>query len=128
VDDTYRRRMNRQLTVQESRHRLARVICHGKRGQIQQAYRDGQQDQLASLGLVLNAVTLWTTHYLDAALTHLRAQGHDVSDADAARLSPLKAKNINVLGRYAIIASQPAVGRRPLRDPGAHDVENEDDG
>jgi TnpA family transposase len=128
VDDTYRRRMNRQLTVQESRHRLARVICHGKRGQIQQAYRDGQQDQLASLGLVLNAVTLWTTRYLDAALTHLRAQGHDVSDADAARLSPLKAKNINVLGRYAIIASQPAVGLRPLRDPGAHDVENEDDG
>jgi TnpA family transposase len=30
VDDTYRRRMNRQLTVQESRHRLARVICHGQ--------------------------------------------------------------------------------------------------
>lgn len=30
VDDTYRRRMNRQLTVQESRHRLARAICHGK--------------------------------------------------------------------------------------------------
>lgn len=80
------------------------------------------------MGLVLNAVTLWTTRYLDAALTQLRAQGHDVSDADAARLSPLKAKNINVLGRYAIIASQPAVGLRPLRDPGAHDVENEDDG
>ena len=30
VDDTYRRRMNRQLTVQVSRHRLARAICHGK--------------------------------------------------------------------------------------------------
>jgi hypothetical protein len=24
--------MNRQLTVQESRHRLARAICHGGRG------------------------------------------------------------------------------------------------
>ena len=58
VDDTYRRRMNRQLTVQESRHRLAREICHGKRGQIMQAYRDGQEDQLAALGLVLNAVVL----------------------------------------------------------------------
>ncbi len=34
VDDTYRRLMNRQLTVQESRHRLARAICHGGRGQI----------------------------------------------------------------------------------------------
>lgn len=48
VDDTYRRTMNRQLTVQESRHRLARTICHGKRGQIFQAYREGQQDQLAA--------------------------------------------------------------------------------
>ncbi len=51
-------KLNRQLTVQESRHRLARVICHGKRGQIQQAYRDGQEDQLGCLGLVLNAAAL----------------------------------------------------------------------
>lgn len=58
VDDTYRRLMNRQLTVQESRHRLARAICHGGRGQIRQAYREGQEDQLASLGLVLNGVAL----------------------------------------------------------------------
>jgi TnpA family transposase len=36
VDGTYRQ-MNRQLTVQESRHKLARDICHGKRGQITQA-------------------------------------------------------------------------------------------
>jgi TnpA family transposase len=58
VDDTYRRQMNRQLTVQESRHKLARDICHGKRGQIMQAYRSGQEDQLGALGLVLNAAVL----------------------------------------------------------------------
>jgi TnpA family transposase len=58
MDDTYRRLMNRQLTVQESRHRLARAICHGGRGQIRQAYREGQEDQLAALGLVLNAVVV----------------------------------------------------------------------
>lgn len=123
VDDTYRRRMNRQLTVQESRHRLARVICHGKRGQIQQPYREGQEDQLASLGLVVNAVTLWVTRYLDAAITEVRAQGHQVRDADAARLSPLKTKRLNVLGRYAITASQPSRGLRPLRDPAIPDDE-----
>ena len=39
VDDTYRRQMNRQLTVQESRHKLARDVCHGKRGTIHQACR-----------------------------------------------------------------------------------------
>ncbi|AYV32864.1 Tn3 transposase DDE domain protein (plasmid) [Streptomyces sp. ADI95-16] len=41
VDDTYRRQMNRQLTAQESRPKLARDLCHGKRGTIHQAYRDG---------------------------------------------------------------------------------------
>ena len=46
VADTYPRQMSRQLTVQESRHKLARDICHGRRGQIMQAYRDGQENQL----------------------------------------------------------------------------------
>jgi len=52
--------MNRQLTLQESRHKLARAICHGKRGQIMQAYRTGQDDQLGAFGLVLNGAVLWT--------------------------------------------------------------------
>ena len=72
VDDSYQRRMNRQLTVQESRHALARAICHGNRGQIRQAYQEGQQDQLAALGLVLKAVVLRNTRYLDGILTELR--------------------------------------------------------
>ncbi|MFI6458633.1 transposase [Streptosporangium amethystogenes] len=67
VDDTYRRTVNRQLTVQESRHALARDLCHGRRGRIMQAYREGQEDQLGALGLVLNAAVLWNTRYLWAA-------------------------------------------------------------
>lgn len=59
--------------MQESRHKLARDICHGKRGQIMQAYREGQEDQLGALGLVLNIAVLWTTRYVDAAVTALRA-------------------------------------------------------
>jgi TnpA family transposase len=125
VDDTYRRQMNRQLTVQESRHKLARDICHGKRGQIMQAYRQGQEDQLGALGLVLNAAVLWTTRYLDAAVEQLRAlpddqREHRILDEDVARLSPLRHANLNVLGRYSFRASGPAGGRlRPLRDPAA---------
>ena len=117
VDDTYRRTMHQQLTVQESRHKLARKICHGKSGTIHQAYRDGMEDQLGALGLVLNAVVLWTTRYIDAAVAQLRAEGHEIRDEDVARLSPLKHKNLNVLGRYSFTASQPGDGLRPLRDP-----------
>jgi hypothetical protein len=113
--------MNRQLTVQESRHRLARAICHGGRGRIRQAYREGQEDQLAALGLVLNAVVLWNTRYLDAAVAQLRIEGHEIKDEDLARLSPLKGRHINFLGRYLfnITASGPGQGLRPLRDPDA---------
>ncbi|WSC03464.1 transposase (plasmid) [Streptomyces scopuliridis] len=39
VDDTYRRQMPEQPTFQESRHKLARDICHGKKGTIHQPYR-----------------------------------------------------------------------------------------
>jgi TnpA family transposase len=41
-------------------------VCHGHRGQIRQAYREGQEDQLTALGLVLNAVVLWNTSLLTA--------------------------------------------------------------
>lgn len=125
IDGTYQRRMNRQLTVQESRHRLGRKICHGNRGQIRQAYREGQEDQLAALGLVLNAVVLWNTRYLDAIVEHLRGSGQPVHDEDVARLSPLGHAHLNCLGRYAF-TTQPTAELRPLRDPNAHD--SEDDG
>jgi hypothetical protein len=101
VDDTYRRQMNRQLTVRESRHKLARDVCHGKRGTIHQAYRDGMEDQLGALGLVLNAIVLWTTKYIDAAVAQLKAEGHVTREEDIARLSPLKHRNLNLLGATA---------------------------
>ncbi|WP_432280525.1 Tn3 family transposase [Streptomyces luomodiensis] len=51
------------------------------------------EDQLGVLGLVLNAVVLWTTKHTDIAVAQLRAEGHDIRDEDVARLSPLKHKN-----------------------------------
>ena len=129
VDGTYRRQMNRQLTVQESRHKLARDVCHGKRGTIHQAYRDGMEDQLGALRLVLNAVVLWTTRYIDAAIAQLRDEGHEIRDEDIARLSPLKHRNLNVLGRYSFTAGVPADGvLRPLRDPDAPELDDDEDG
>ena len=125
IDGSYQRPMNRQLTVQESRRRLGRKICHGNRGQIRQAYREGQEDQLAALGLVLNAVVLWNTRYLDAIIEHLRGSGQPVCDEDVARLSPLGHAHLNCLGRYAF-TTQPPAELRPLRDPNARD--GEDDG
>lgn len=114
-DETYRRSVHVQLTVQESRHRLARKIFHGSRGEIRKRYREGQEDRLASLGLVLNAVVLWNSRYIDAALKALRGQGYAVADEDAARLSPLVDTHLNVHGRYTFTPPADDV-LRPLRD------------
>jgi TnpA family transposase len=128
VGDTYRRQMHKQLTVQESRHKLARDFCHGKKGTIHQAYREGMEDQLGALGLVLNAVVLRTTRYIDAVVARLRAQGHEIRDEYMARLPPLRHRNLNVLDRYSFTASVPREGLRPLRDPDAVELDDDDDG
>ncbi|ALO99910.1 Short-chain dehydrogenase [Streptomyces hygroscopicus subsp. limoneus] len=44
-------------------------------------------DQFGALGLVLNAIVLWTKKYIDAAIARLRADGHGIRDEDIARLS-----------------------------------------
>jgi TnpA family transposase len=46
-DESYRRRMSSQINIQEGRHRLARKIFHGRRGQLRQRYREGQEDSSA---------------------------------------------------------------------------------
>ena len=118
-DESYRRRILVQLNRSEGRHQLARIIFHGKRGELRQRYRE--EDQIGALGLVVNIVVLWNTIYMNAALDRLRAEGFDVRPEDIARLSPLGFKHINMLGRYAFALPDTAARGelRPLRDPNA---------
>ncbi len=72
---------------------------------------------------MVNAIVLWNTRYLDAAVARLRAAGEPIADADLARLSPLGDAHINLLGRYYFPTTPPAGGLRPLRDPDQPDDE-----
>ncbi|APU15087.1 MULTISPECIES: Tn3 family transposase [Actinoalloteichus] len=124
----YRRTMKSQGNLQEGRHALGRDIFHGKRGELRQRYYEGMEDQLGALGLVLNALVLFNTRYLDAAITHLREGGHEVRDEDATRLSPFRHRHINLLGRYSfLLPADLAGGLRPLRDPNALAEESDED-
>jgi hypothetical protein len=125
LDDTYRRQIGARINLHESRHQLARRLFHGQRGELRQRYREGQEDQLGALGLVLNAVVLWNTRYMDAALGRLRERGYAVREADVVRLAPFGFAHLNVHGRYTFTPFvPPASGQlRPLRDPMASDDE-----
>lgn len=127
-DESYRRRILVQLNRGEGRHQLARAVFHGKRGELRQRYREGQEDQLGALGLVVNVIVLWNTLYMNAALAQLRAEGQHIRDGDVARLSPLGFEHINMLGRYAFILPD-IIARgelRPLHDPTSASTENEE--
>lgn len=118
-DEDYRRRILTQLNRGEGRHAVARAICHGQRGEIRKRYREGQEDQLGALGLVTNALALWNTIYMQAALDYLKQQGEEVKAEDEARLSPLSYKHVNMLGHYSFtLAEQVLNGQlRPLNQP-----------
>ncbi len=60
---------------------------------------------------------------------HSPGGGHEIRDEGVARLSPLKDRNLNVLGRYSFTAQVPAGGAlRPLRAPEAPGLDEDDDG
>jgi hypothetical protein len=72
---------------------------------------------------------MWTTKYIDAAVAQLQGEGHEIREEDIARLSPLKHRNLNLLGRYSFTAQVPAAGAlRPLRDPDAPELDEDEDG
>lgn len=89
---------------------MARDVFHGKRGELYQRYREGQEDQLSALGLVVNMIVLWNTLYMDAVLNQLHSEGYAVRDEDAARLSPFGHEHINMLGRYSFAVRRPSRG------------------
>jgi hypothetical protein len=127
-DEQHRRHIGVQLNREEGRHKVARATFHGRRGELRQQYREGQEDQLGALGLVLNVLVLWTTLYMDRVLAELRATGATVNDEDVARLTPLGSSHINFLGHYHFALPE-AIARgefRPLRNPTEADDEDLD--
>ncbi len=118
-DETYRRRIQTQLNRGEGRHSVARAVFHGQRGELRQRYREGQEDQLGALGLVVNIIALWNTRYMEASLARLRDVGAEVRPENVQRLSPLGHEHVNLLGRYHFSADGSISDGelRPLRDP-----------
>jgi TnpA family transposase len=116
-DDVYRSEVHQLLAMQESSHALARGIFHGHSGEILEPYRTGQVEQLGALGLVLNAIILWNTRYLDHAIASLTADGVQIEPADISRLSPFQSRHISLVGRYnfahTVLAGLRTMRRRP---------------
>ncbi|HEY5844512.1 MAG TPA: Tn3 family transposase [Mycobacterium sp.] len=114
-DPAYRRTIHHLLSRGERRNSLSRDVFHGRRGQLRRHYQVGQENQLGSLGIMVNIIVLWQTVYTQAALDHLTTNGYQPDPADIARLTPLGHPTINLEGRYRTTSGAPTGRLRPLR-------------
>ncbi|WML34967.1 Tn3 family transposase [Clostridium sp. OS1-26] len=43
---------------------------------------------MGALGLIVNAIVVWNTRYMEAAIDSLQETSHDISNVDIQKLSP----------------------------------------
>lgn len=115
--EPYRRRIGAQLNKGEQLHQLRRFLFFGGDRKIRRRHEEGQNNQAGCLNLLTNAVVLWNTVYMQAAIEALRKEGYPVQQADLVYLSPARTAHINRYGKYRfdVGEAQGRVGLRELR-------------
>jgi Tn3 transposase DDE domain len=115
-----RRRVHVGLNKGEAKNALARAVFFNRLGELRDRSFENQRYRASGLNLVVAAIVLWNTVYLERAIAGLRQQGQGVDDRLLAHLSPLGWEHINLTGDYVWHANKRvAKGRfRPLRNPG----------
>ncbi len=124
ADETYRRRIGRQLNKGENLHALQRSLAYAGEGALRRRHHNEQTEQMWCLTLATNAVVTWTTEYHGLAVTALRRAGRDVDDAMLAHIWPTHHENVHFYGTHSVdvageLAKLDSDGYRPLRAPGS---------
>lgn len=105
------------LNKGEAKNSLARAVFLNRLGEIRDRSFDNQRYRASGLNLVVAAIVLWNTVYLELAVQALRDSGKDIDDTLLQHLSPLGWEHINLTGDYIWLQSkQVEQGKfRPLR-------------
>ncbi len=116
--EDYRRRINAQLNKGESLHALRDFLFVADKGVIRRKQEEAQTNQAGCLNLITNAVVVWNTMYMQAALDQLRTEGYPMQEDDLAHLSPARFEYVNPYGKYAFPINEVSErqGLRPLRE------------
>jgi TnpA family transposase len=115
-DEALRHRIRTQLNKGEKLHDLRKFLFFAREGVVSQQYEEGQSNQAGCLNLLTNAVIVWNTVYMQAALNALRAEGYPVREEDLGHLWPTRFAHVHRYGKYAfnIEAARIRIGLRPL--------------
>jgi TnpA family transposase len=116
-DPELRRRSHVGLNKGEQQNSLRRAVFFNRLGEIRDRSYENQRYRASGLNLLVAAIILWNTVYLQRAVDHLRKQGIEPGPDDLAHLSPLGWEHINLTGDYAWEAEESLTPDqfRPLR-------------
>lgn len=114
-----RRRVQVGLNKGEAKNALARAVFLNRLGELRDRSYENQRYRASGLNLVVNAIILWNTVYIERAIQALTDSGHPVDEELLPHLSPLGWEHINLTGDY-VWQQDKRVERgrfRPLRTP-----------
>jgi TnpA family transposase len=95
-----RRRVQIGLNKGEAKNSLARAVFFNRLGELRDRRFENQRYRASGLNLVVAAIVLWNTVYLERSTAALREHGQTVDDKLLQHLSPLGWEHINLTGDY----------------------------
>jgi TnpA family transposase len=115
-----RRRILRQLNKGEALHDLRAFLVVANKGHLRHPRGEVLAHQASCLNLVTNAVIVWNTVYMAAAVEQLKQEGYPLDETDLAHIWPTRYAHLNVYGKYRFDVEEirRREGLRPLRRPG----------
>ena len=99
-DPELRRRSHVGLNKGEQQNALRRAVFFNRLGEIRDRSYENQRYRASGLNLLVAAIILWNTVYLQRAVDYLRTQGIEPGPTDLAHLSPLGWAHITLTGDY----------------------------
>jgi TnpA family transposase len=116
-DVDLRRRVSLGLNKGEARNALARAVFFHRLGELRDRSFESQAYRASGLNLLVAAIILWNTKYLENTLDALHVGGQRVPRELARHLAPLGWEHVSLTGDYTWSRSdQPQRGHlRPLR-------------
>ena len=90
ADESYRRRIARQLNQGENLHALRRVLAYVGESAVRRRHHEQQSEQMWCLTATTNAIVTRTTEYYGLAVTALRRADRPLA-SDASRMAILEA-------------------------------------
>lgn len=88
------------LNKGEAKNSLARAVFLNRLGELRDRSFENQRYHASGLNLVVAAIVLWNTVYLERAVQALRDSGKDVDAKLLPHLSPLGWEHINLTDNY----------------------------